>query len=86
MKYNKYIKFKKDKNLDDIVEINLDVFDEFYKEGFLSLDKSNMLIVETANERIARAKKQKKKELQFCQYLFDKIEKVWWSNFKNNNQ
>ena len=84
MEYNKYIKFKKNKNGDDIAEINCNVFDEFYKDGrkFLQPD---MFIVETANERLRRAKKQREKELQFSQYLFDKIEKIWWTNFKNKH-
>lgn len=86
MKYNKYIKFKKDKNANDVVEINCNIFDEFYKEGFKSLKefktfKSDMFIVESANERIARAKKQNEEELKFSQYLFDEIEKIWWNNF-----
>lgn len=84
MEYNKYIKFRKNENGDDIAEINCNVFDEFYKAGRKFLEP-DMFIVETANERLTRAKKQREKELQFSQYLFDKIEKIWWTNFKNKH-
>jgi hypothetical protein len=86
MEYNKYIKFKKNENGKDIVELECNVFDEFYKEGLKSSQKYEMFIFETANERLARAKKQREKELEFSEYLFDKINKVWWSNKLNKRK
>ena len=77
------MEYAKDKNANDVVEINCNVFDEFYKEGFKSTQKYEMFIVETANERLARAKKQREKELEFSEYLLDEIEKIWWNNFIN---
>tara|TARA_R100000654_G_scaffold10978_1_gene23976 strand:+ start:258 stop:536 length:279 start_codon:yes stop_codon:yes gene_type:complete len=83
MKYSKYVKFKKDKNANDVVEINCNIFDEFYKGTFKSTEKSEMFIVGTANEIVLRAKKQKEKELEFSEHLLDEIEKIWWNNFIN---
>tara|TARA_R100001440_G_scaffold75707_1_gene103700 strand:+ start:1491 stop:1748 length:258 start_codon:yes stop_codon:yes gene_type:complete len=83
MKYSKYVKFKKDKNANDVVEINCNIFDEFYKETFKSTEKYEMFIFGTANERVLRAKKQKEKELEFSEHLLDEIEKIWWNNFIN---
>lgn len=78
--YNNYIKFNKDENGKDIVEIRTDVFDQFKKEKEPLKDNLNMFIIETANNRIKRAKEARQKELEFCEFLFMEMNKLWNKN------